>query len=370
MTAPGVNIDFATADGGQSTFANNIIALKNAGAKVIADDVSYFAEPMFADGVIAQAVNTVAAAGVSYFSAAGNGGQQGYDAPFRPGINRASGSISGGFLGGLTHDFDPGPGVDDMQQFTLPAGGIIELSFQWDQPYASIPGSAGSASDMDAYILNSAGTSVVARSVTRNVGGDPVEVLAYKNNTGSSKTLQLMLTLYTGAQPGEMKYVDFGGQAVFSEYTTNSGTIFGHANAAGAAAVAAAPWYYTPAFGVSPPVVESYSSRGPTNILFDATGTRLAAAVVRQKPDFTAPDGGNTTFFYSDSGSDADSYPNFFGTSAAAPAAAAAAALMLQANPSLTPAQVIAHWRAARWTWTTPLRPVSMLDLIRRRERA
>ncbi len=137
-----------------------------------------------------------------------------------------------------------------------------------------------------------------------------------------------------------MKYVDFDGDATFNEYATNSGTLFGHANAAGAAAVAAAPWYNTPAFGVSPPQVEPFSSRGGTNILFSDTGVRLDSATVRARPNFTAPDGGNTTFFFSDTAADADTFPNFFGTSAAAPAAAAVAALLLQANPSLTPAQV------------------------------
>ena len=56
----------------RSTFANNIRALANAGAKVIVDDVTYFNEPMFQDGPIAAAVNDVTAQGVTYFSSAAN----------------------------------------------------------------------------------------------------------------------------------------------------------------------------------------------------------------------------------------------------------------------------------------------------------
>ena len=69
--APGAGLAFATAEGGDLAFANNIKALANtAKANVIVDDIGYLDEPFFQDGTIAQAVNTVTAQGVSYFSSA------------------------------------------------------------------------------------------------------------------------------------------------------------------------------------------------------------------------------------------------------------------------------------------------------------
>jgi hypothetical protein len=55
--APGASQAFHTAFEGQANFAQGIIDLANAGAKVITDDIIYFAEPMFQDGIIAQAVD-------------------------------------------------------------------------------------------------------------------------------------------------------------------------------------------------------------------------------------------------------------------------------------------------------------------------
>jgi len=74
--APGAQLFFASAFGGSASFATNIVALKNTyGCDIIVDDVTYFAEGAFQDGVIAQAVNTVKAAGTLFFSSAGNSGR-------------------------------------------------------------------------------------------------------------------------------------------------------------------------------------------------------------------------------------------------------------------------------------------------------
>ncbi len=95
--APKARLAFATAETGEVGFANNIRALagfpqftypddiqQGFKADVITDDVFYPDEPFFQDGIVAKAVDEVVAAGISYFSSAGNDlGINGYDADFR-----------------------------------------------------------------------------------------------------------------------------------------------------------------------------------------------------------------------------------------------------------------------------------------------
>src|SRR3954454_17292330 len=149
--APAAKECFATADGGQLNFANNIrkLAAQNGPCKadVVVDDVGYFAEPVFGDGVISDAVDEVAAQGVQYFSSAGNGqSQQAYAAPLSlVGTNRQGdrsniklADVDPNLYQGGFQDFDPGPGVDVAMDEALgfdgkePGTGILDL--QWDDP--------------------------------------------------------------------------------------------------------------------------------------------------------------------------------------------------------------------------------------------
>ena len=338
--APGAEMAFHTAYSTEVDFANGILALAGAGADVIVDDIIYLEEPMFQDGVIAQAVDTVEAGGISYFSSAGNSDRNSYESAF---VDSGISLQVDGQQRGMLHDFDPTPGVDPLQSIYVPFFSGFLMSFQWDEPFFSVSGGAGSTNDLDIYLTSPDGTSVYAQSITRNIGGDPMEVLQFTNNVDLFGQFSLIIANYGGPDPGLMKFVTFDtgfSPTMLNEYNTDSSTTFGHANAAGAEAVGAAFYGDTPAFGQDPPLLESFSSAGGTPILFDTAGNRLATPEIREKPGIVAPDGTNTSFFPQGNDTDGDGYPNFYGTSAAAPHAAAVAALMLQLNPSLSPADV------------------------------
>ena len=187
--------------------------------------------------------------------------------------------------------------------------------------------------------MNADNSVVVAASTDPNVGNDPTEILSFTNNGSFGTSFNLVIGKFSGADAGLMKYVSFGNLTI-NEFDTASSTLFGHANANGAQAVGAASFLDTPAFGANPPEIEAFSAKGTTPILFDEQGDRLSQSDIRQKPDIVAPDGTNTTFFGRDIAGDSDTFPNFFGTSAAAPHAAAVAALLKQADPGLTPDQI------------------------------
>ena len=332
--APGAAIDFATANGGEAAFANNIIALASAGAKVIVDDVIYYNELAYQEGPIAQAVDQVAAQGVAYFSAAGNN-SNGSKATGYEGAWVSGATYHGGGETTTLMSFAPG---QDYIPVTLAPNETFVL--QWANPGASA-GGPGATSDLDLFLTNQDGSAVYFNAETNNIGGDPVETLSISGAAG--QTYYLRVGLAQGAAPPEIKLMAEadGGTVSFTSpaSNTNPGTFYGHAAAQGAMAVAAASFLNTPAFGHTPPAVEGFSSIGPDTILFDNSGNPLSTPQSRT-PAFTAVDGGNTSFFGHDITGDADSFPNFFGTSAAAPDAAAVAALMLQARSGLTPAEI------------------------------
>jgi subtilisin family serine protease len=407
--APGASISFHTAFNSELDFAEGIIDLQEAGADVIVDDVRYFAEPFFSDGMIAQAVDIVTGRGVPYFSSAGNQARNSYQQDFR-GVDRRSNPDANPRR---FHDFDPGPGVRILQPIALyPSDGVSQVlfTFQWDQPhrtattYAWVKAGAslgeaaarsrGATSDLDIVFFNAEGRpirpcpaefpDVITCQLTgdANVGRDAVDVaqIIYIGPPKDRIDLYIGIVVSEGRDPNIVKYnwFEFAGGFEPLKYHTFSGTSFGHSNARTNVAVGAAAWYATVPWSTSgnippndqlrpridlspcrPACLNDFSSAGRVPIYFDRFGNRLERPEIRRTPSVTGPDGGNTTFFTTDSSYDdddrdglnsptstfitprldrpSDEFPNFFGTSASAPHVAGVAALMLDKNPRGSP---------------------------------
>ena len=146
--APKAQLGFATGILGEVDFANNIRALKDTfGADVICDDIQYFDEPMFQDGIVAQAVDYVTSKGVAYFSAAGNApGIQSYASTFRAvpfdpanpeaalkGTNINLTGVDPSLYAGGFHNFRTDGGQDIAQKCAVSEDGLV---LQWNDPYA------------------------------------------------------------------------------------------------------------------------------------------------------------------------------------------------------------------------------------------
>ena len=357
--APGANLAFATAFTSETAFAENVELLAKpvgeggAGANVIADDVTYPTEPFFQEGVVANAVRKVTEAGVSYFSSAANnnlraGGKDiaSWEAP----QYRDSSSCPAAIVAystqleksgetGLhpTHcmDFSPGPSVDRTFRVTVFPGSTLRIDLQWAEPWEGV------STDLDAFLLGPKGE-LVARSIEDNVNGSeqPFEFVGWKNNTGTTANVKLVINRFIGGTP-RLKFalLQNGGGVTSTEYETSQGsdivgpTIFGHNGAEDATSVAAMNQAATAA-------PESYSSRGPVTHYFGpvnglAAAEPLEPETILSKPDLTATDCNVTTFFAEFEGT-----WRFCGTSAAAPHAAGVAALMLDKEPAATPEQI------------------------------
>jgi subtilisin family serine protease len=352
--APGAQLSYHTALGGEAAFAQGIDRLAECGADVIVDDIIYFVEPIFQDGLVAAAASRAVAGGRAFFSAAGNNATFGVDEVYADAFPADTGELGDDF-----HDFGGG---QILAGFVLPAGCDIDLILQWSEPFDGFQGD-GAASDLDLYAFECTGadctvvsSSVDAQGCSSEGGGsagDPLEVVSLVNDSNGPAPVFLSVDRVCGSSP-QFRIVSFGGCALgdyeFDPAVFSGPQLFGHAAAAGVAAVGAVPYFEIDTDGATlAPLgtidVERFSSLGgDLPFYFDSNGASLGPGPeIRRKPEIAAPDGGNTTFFTpgGDIGFDDDRSPNFFGTSAAAPHAAAVAALMLERNPGLTPAEIL-----------------------------
>jgi hypothetical protein len=331
--APGANLVFATGEGGQANFANNIRNLRFVyHCDIIVDDLTYFAEGAFQDGTVAQAVNDVTADGALYFSAAANSGNLTlntsgtWEGDFRDG-----GPVSGVLVtAGETGEFHNFGTVTSPQNYDVLTATSQIISLKWSDPLGA------STNDYDLFVLNSTGATLKSYSAAAQTGTqDPLEILQYTPAAGD----RIVVVLYDGVARALRLDTNRGQLSI-----KTAGSTFGH-NAAANTMTTAATYWNSAKTGTKPFVgfanpIETFSSDGPRQMFYNPDGTAITPGNVLfstnggatlQKPDVTAADGVATR---------TPGFLPFFGTSAAAPHAAGVAALVKSANLSLTNAQI------------------------------
>ncbi len=371
--APAASLAFATAFFSELSFAQNIERLAKpvseggAGANVIVDDVVWFEEPFFQDGPIAVAVDKVVAGGAAYFSSAGNnnlfeGANEiaSWEAPEFRDAETCPAPLLPLIPAGTAHcmDFDPSSEFADTTfAITVSPGATLTLDLQWAEPWFGVE------TDLDAYLFDIAGNLLAAEENNNRKTQRPVELPEWENTGATAKTVRLVINRCagecnpeagTGTPPLKLALLQNGSGVTNTEYPASSEgdvvgpTIFGHAAAEGAVAVAAVPYD-------NDNQVEKFSSRGPVvhrfePVLDNEPADPLPSPETISKPDLAATDCGATTFFSFLAG---DGEWRFCGTSAAAPHAAAVAALQLEAEPAATPEAI----RSGQTSTAVPVGP-------------
>jgi hypothetical protein len=313
--APGASLAFY-GPGSSGDMITGITQLAAAGASVIVDDLTFFDQPNFEEGPIAQTVDMLAAQGVVYVTASGNFASANADRGHYEGMFEDGGVITPPQHEPLLHVHRFAPGVVEQSIVVLP-GGRPQIILQWADPF----GQAGD--DYDLYVIDPQSGAIIAQSEDPQDGnGIPFEaVMLDASRLSSPVQVSVVINLFSiPAVPRQLEVYYAGGITAISPATA-AGSIAGHGNASGAITVGAINAGDPGNVDIAP-----YSSQGPCELFFPVHE-------LRPKPEITGIDGVSVT------GAAGFSNP-FFGTSAAAPHIAALAALVRQGNPSLSPAAV------------------------------
>ncbi|MDZ8274722.1 fibronectin type III domain-containing protein [Microbacterium aquimaris] len=358
--APGARLLFATGFEGMVGMAENILALADAGADIIVDDISYVTEPHFQQGLISAAISMVQADGVAYYSSAGNANAVGADGTRSAGLPIAGWQtpeyrgvecpewvwVPETVTAYDCLDFDPTDAVDPVQSVGLvaaPAAATFALA------WGEAQGAVRSHFSLQLYEDPSDPT-LVGAGVTPDPTV-PVEMLALAEPPGEGEYGFVVVRDLSGevAPPPAVWIGTFGNGSslAWREYDRSAGAdvvgpvVNGHNGDGSAVSVAAADWDY-------PWEPESFSSPGPATILFepfDPYGPPSPAYPEPRQvraPQITGVDGEQTSFFESPFDEDGTVVYRFYGTSAAAPTVAAVHALAAEHSPDVPATEIIA----------------------------
>lgn len=289
------------------------------GADIIVDDLAFFTEPAFEEGMVAQKAEEVVASGVTYFTSAGNSGQSHYEhyyVDIVPGDDPNSINF---------HDFGTAAGAESdftMSSLVVPSERMI-VYLHWNDPIG------GSENNYDLYLFDATGSNLLASSTNPQDGTqDPLEYAGFTNTTSSVVRVNVVINRKSGSTDKLLEL--FFSKGIFvEEYNVPEGSIApSQQGADGVIAVGAID-----VSDLGHDDAEDFSSRGPVRIFFPATEIRI-------KPDIAATDGNLITGAGGFGLEDPPGTFRFFGTSAASPHAAAVAALVLSSNPNLTSSEV------------------------------
>jgi subtilisin family serine protease len=341
--APAARLSFATGFFSDPfDMARNIRRLANAGAHVIVDDVTWPEEPFFQAGPVDDAIDDVTDQGVVYFSSAGNSNARpnsqfgSWETPtYRNPADCPALSLPPQDEECLDFDPAPGPGnADRGYEVRVANGGTLDVIMQWAEPWYGVD------TDLDFYLVDSSNDVLAQSEFDSVMRQQPVERWFWQNTTGSPQDVRIVVNRASGTGSVRVKLRNgFASSGVTSNEYANPDepdvagpTIMGHNGAQDALSVAAVRHDDSD-------LLEPFSSRGPVTHYFrpvngTAPAPPLPSPRVLEKPDISASDGVQTTFF-----------SPFFGTSAAAPHAAAVAALQLDATPNASPGAIAAAQR-------------------------
>jgi hypothetical protein len=175
--APGAALAFhgsGAGTAGHVTAVNNLVA---AGVNVIAEDLAFDSEPAFQQGIVANAREAAAIAGISVHSSSGNRGTN--HAARVPAVGAGSGpdGANGPFTNCPIAPLNVvaiAPGGDTTFDLVLGAQNGVGSTFtlQWSEPRAIFPtAGAGGFTDLDLYVMDAAGTTCLATSLGVQGGG-------------------------------------------------------------------------------------------------------------------------------------------------------------------------------------------------------